>query len=315
MAGRKTICNLRYFPLEVGFFDDHKIISIEEEFSIKGGYLAVRLLAMVYSDKGYYMEWPDKFEFTIAKRVGNNFTGALVSEIFKCCIKHDLFSKEMFEKYKIVTSKGIQERWQNVMIGLRRKVEYEEKFWLITSEDKVISSEEIAKDVTGNGTPAAEITQKGIEVNGNELNTSASAPPQPRVGTGKKEETTPHWEALVDIWFRFNQDQFGDKPSFKGADPKNLKKILCILEKRATGSKVEWTEPEAILRFTAFLQAAFDDEWMSKNFLLSNLEKFFDKIILNQIAKTNGHGKNRKNNLNQPAIQPAVVNTSENWGR
>lgn len=139
--------NLHYFPLDVNFFDDHKILLIEEDCGVKGGYLAIRLLAMVY-EQGYYLEWKDGFEVSCAKRVGNNYNGALVLEILKSCLKHGLFSKQMFERDKILTSHGIQKRWLEVMTLLRRKVEIPSAFSLVSSEETPVNSEETTPPTT-----------------------------------------------------------------------------------------------------------------------------------------------------------------------
>ena len=139
--------DLRYFPLDVGFFDNHKTIMIEEDFGVKGGYLAIRLMAMVY-EKGYFLEWRGKAEFSCAKRVGNGYTSALVCEILNSCLKHGLFDRSLFDKYGILTSKGIQERWLEVMKGMRRKHEVNVQYWLVSSEDNKVSSEETTMPAT-----------------------------------------------------------------------------------------------------------------------------------------------------------------------
>lgn len=140
--------NLYYFPLNVDFFEDPKVLSIEEASGLKGGYIAIRLMALVYQTNGWYLEWPDKFEMIIAKRIGNGVTGALVVEVLKDCLRHGLFHRDAFEKKGIITSRGIQKRWKMVMNQLRRSGSVTEaessEYWLISSEETAISSEETA---------------------------------------------------------------------------------------------------------------------------------------------------------------------------
>lgn len=263
--------NLQYFPLDVDFFDDHKVISIEETAQIKGGYIALRLMAMVYADKGYYLEWPDKFEFTAAKRIGNGVTGALVGEIFKLCLKHELFSKEIFDRYRIVTSAGIQKRWLRVMNDLRRKVVITSEYWLVSSEETGVSSEETQP-------PDTESTQKEIKVN--EIKVKENSLPQ--AAPAAADDPEPFWQKFVDIWFEFGKQKFGEQPSFKQQDPKILKRIIQLLKKRAALKKAEWSEETGPRRFLLFLEGAFCDAWLSKHFLLKNLETQFDQIIQRQ---------------------------------
>lgn len=119
----------------------------------------------------------------------------------------------------------------------------------------------------------------------------AQAPPPPlkKSSSGKTknkdEPPEPHWQALLTTWFAFNRKKFGDDPSFERDDPKILKRIVKRLRKRAEKQQAEWTEREAVSRFQKFLDKCFADKWLAANFLLNNLEKQFDKIILN-------HGNN-----------------------
>lgn len=142
---RPTKSNLYYFPLDVDFFEDPKTLSIEETCGVKGGYVAIRLMAMVYQTNGWYLEWPEKFEVIVAKRVGNGVTGAFVMDVLKSCLKHGLFHKETFDQKGIITSRGIQKRWKMVMEQLRRttsiKAAENSDCWFISSEETPVSSE------------------------------------------------------------------------------------------------------------------------------------------------------------------------------
>lgn len=177
MAGRKVIHGLKYFPLELGFFEDHKILLIEERHKVEGGYCALRLIAMIY-EQGYFMQWLPFQEVSTAKRIGNGFTGEKVLEILNTCLEVDLFNKELFECQHILTSHGIQKRWLQVQILLRRKVDSSMEYWLLEDEkpttreapQPVITSEVIAipsEDMTITSeeipVPATLITQKKIK--------------------------------------------------------------------------------------------------------------------------------------------------------
>lgn len=102
-------------------------------------------------------------------------------------------------------------------------------------------------------------------------------------------ETTSHWQELVEVWFDYNKNKFGDKPSFAGQDPRHFKKIIQILEKRAAERNVDWTMEIATNRLQAFLEQAFKDKWLSENFLLCHLNNFIDKIILKQNGNNTSH--------------------------
>jgi hypothetical protein len=98
----------------------------------------------------------------------------------------------------------------------------------------------------------------------------------------KKERITePHWQDMVDVYFNFCQARFNEKPTFDGSAPRDLKNILQALRKRATDAGLEWTLSVAKNRLWRFLDHAYSDSWLSKNFLLSNLNRQKDKIFFN----------------------------------
>ena len=133
--------SLEYFPLDVDFYDDPKILLIEEQFGIKGGYIANRLLCWIYRN-GYYTNWNEEIALVFAKRVGNGITHALVNEIVNALLKRSFFNKSLFERCGILTSKGIQKRWVKIMLDSKRKARLKDEFDLINTEETPISSEE-----------------------------------------------------------------------------------------------------------------------------------------------------------------------------
>lgn len=118
----------------------------------------------------------------------------------------------------------------------------------------------------------------------------------------KKEKVTEHWQALVDIWFKFYLEQKKEEPTFGGPEGKQLKEIVDRLRKRADKrreTKPElgpWDEKNACDTLLHFLQYAHGIEWIKNNFLLSNILKQFDKIIADAAAgtTTQQHGINTK---------------------
>lgn len=83
------------------------------------------------------------------------------------------------------------------------------------------------------------------------------------------------------------------KPSFVGAETKHLKSLVKELRQRAEQSGVEWTEHEAKKRFELFLRRAFEDDFISKNFMLRIISNNRTKIFNNQITpKKNGKRTN-----------------------
>ena len=88
---------------------DDKFELIESEFGLKGFAIVVKLYQKIYGGEGYYCEWNDDVVLLFAKK--NGLGGNIVSEIVDKCIQRGIFSGEMYEKYGILTSHGIQRRY------------------------------------------------------------------------------------------------------------------------------------------------------------------------------------------------------------
>ncbi|MBC9915028.1 DUF4373 domain-containing protein [Chitinophaga varians] len=111
---------LMYFPMDVDLFDDPKLLMVEEEHGIQGGYIALRLLCWIYR-QGYYTNWNNEMSYIFAKRIGNAVTGALVTAVVHTLVKRGFFDERMYTEFAILTSKGIQKRWQKIIRDAKRK--------------------------------------------------------------------------------------------------------------------------------------------------------------------------------------------------
>ena len=96
-----------YFPLDVTL--NAKFELIEAEFRLTGFGVVVHLLQEIYGKAGYYIEWTEEVALLFARKVG--LGGSAVSEIIEASIRRGMFDKEKYDKYHVLTSKGIQERY------------------------------------------------------------------------------------------------------------------------------------------------------------------------------------------------------------
>ena len=115
-----------YFPLDVAL--DEKFELIEAEFGLTGFGVVVKLLQKIYGGQGYYVEWTNEVALLFAKRVG--LGGGVVSEIVEASVKRGIFDKTLYDKYHILTSKGIQKRYFEA-VGRRKSVEVEGAYLLV----------------------------------------------------------------------------------------------------------------------------------------------------------------------------------------
>lgn len=115
-----------YFPLDCQL--DNKFALIEAEFGLKGFAVVVKLLQRIYGQQGYYCEFTNEIELLFSREIG--LSGNLVSEIVSAAIRRGIFDKDMFDKYQILTSVGIQERYLEA-VSRRKNVEVKKQYLLL----------------------------------------------------------------------------------------------------------------------------------------------------------------------------------------
>lgn len=136
--GRNKKVGLDYFPFDIDFFQDLRIRKLIKYQGGKAVTVYALLLCNIYK-QGYYMRWDEELPFFVSEQTG--FEEAYIREVIKCCLVIGLFSKELYDSEKILTSKGIQERYQKICDLCRRNNEIYE-YNIISSEDISFSSEE-----------------------------------------------------------------------------------------------------------------------------------------------------------------------------
>lgn len=108
---------LDYFPFEVDFFQDIRIRKLIKYQGGKAITVYALLLCTIYKN-GYYVEWDKELPFILSEQSG--YTEAYIQEVIDCCMNIGLLSKELFESAKVLTSKGVQERYRSICKASRR---------------------------------------------------------------------------------------------------------------------------------------------------------------------------------------------------
>lgn len=127
---RPTKKGLDYFPLDVDFLSDLKVRRIIKACGKEAVHILVALLANIYRDEGYYVLWDDDLAFLVADEVGTK--EGTVEELVRKAVQVKFFDKDIFDKYSVLTSKGIQNRYI-LATKERKKVELEFRY-LLTNE-------------------------------------------------------------------------------------------------------------------------------------------------------------------------------------
>lgn len=128
---------LDYFPFDVDFFQDIRIRKLIKYQGGKAVTVYALLLCTIYRN-GYYAEWDKELPFIISEQSG--YTEAYIQEVIDCCLNIGLLSKELFESDKVLTSKGLQERYRRICSSSRRNSVIAE-YNLIPADEKPENSQ------------------------------------------------------------------------------------------------------------------------------------------------------------------------------
>lgn len=164
---------LDYFELDCHL--DEKIKLIQAEFGLKGFAVVVLLFKEIYGGQGYYMSWDDEMllVFMAENGVGRGDAN-LITDIIRACIRRGIFSAELFEKYRILTSRGIQKRYFRA-VARRGKVEVKEEYLLVKVDQKLVNADKNSINADKNSINVCKSTQRREEKS-REENNRADAP-------------------------------------------------------------------------------------------------------------------------------------------
>lgn len=152
---------LDYYPLDCYFLDDIKIRKILRANGSGSIAVLIDLLSNIYRDEGYYMQWDDDICFLVADKVGTS--EASVSEVVKKALQVEFFNQELFKKYKILTSRGIQSRFLEAT-GRRKEVTLYQEY-LLTNE---VHEYKNTKIVTETELSGVNVYNNSVNVDNNE---------------------------------------------------------------------------------------------------------------------------------------------------
>ena len=134
--------SLNYFSISTGFTKDRKIRRLMAKYNADGPLVYIQMLELIYGDKGYFLEWDNGIPLDISYDL-KWIKEETINEIILYCMdeKVGLFDKGLYDKHNIITSRGIQKRWSNFMIKLRRKSDINSEFNLLNDEDTGVNDD------------------------------------------------------------------------------------------------------------------------------------------------------------------------------
>jgi hypothetical protein len=124
-VARPTRQGVDYFPLDVHL--DNKFKFVEIKFGLEGFAVVIKILQEIYA-QGYFCEWGEDEKLLFSNEHNINFDR--LNEISRECLERDIFDLDLHEKHKILTSRGIQSRYKEI-VRRRKDVDITREYILI----------------------------------------------------------------------------------------------------------------------------------------------------------------------------------------
>ena len=100
---------LDYFPFDVQFFSNDKLLAVSVEYGLKGEISVVHLLCAIYRN-GYFIEWNDCTRIRLLKELPG-VSADLLDKVVRRLVDWEFFDKTLFDTAMVLTSVSIQSRY------------------------------------------------------------------------------------------------------------------------------------------------------------------------------------------------------------
>lgn len=105
---------------------DDKFKFIEIKYNLEGFAIVIKLMQRIYS-LGYWCKWGEDELLLFSDEIKTN--SDLVQNVVNECLDRGIFDKQLHDDYGILTSKGVQKRYKEI-VRRRKDVEVTEEYTL-----------------------------------------------------------------------------------------------------------------------------------------------------------------------------------------
>ncbi len=114
------------------FSSDVKIDKLLDAHGWNGFGVYFFLCQMAFGSHGYYYEWSYELCASTARKMGGSIGAGTVRETVDYCLQIGLFEKRLFDRWQVLTSRGIQKSYLVVLKSKRRQgTEIFSDYWLL----------------------------------------------------------------------------------------------------------------------------------------------------------------------------------------
>lgn len=130
---RPKMDGLLYFPFDTDFFyADNKIRALRSRYGCDGLVIYIYLLTEIYRN-GYFIKWDEDSEDNIIAAL--NLSEGLIKQVISFLVSRSLLTSILVNLDTVITSPGIQKRYQEAVKGLKRDIFVDEDIWLLETTE------------------------------------------------------------------------------------------------------------------------------------------------------------------------------------
>lgn len=124
---------ISYFPLDVGFLEDTKLKVLKAKYGSDGVMIFIYIMCRIYRE-GYYTRADEDFYYIVSMDL--NMSIDKVEQVMTFLLGRSMLDEQLFKSDAILTSAGIQERWQKAIAVRASKtpIEVVGKYWRLSAE-------------------------------------------------------------------------------------------------------------------------------------------------------------------------------------
>lgn len=246
---------LLYFSLDTDFFyADRRIRALKSRFGSDGIVLYIYLLTEIYRE-GYYTRWNTDSIESAMDELG--FTEGLIEQIMTFLVSRSLLMKVsiLAGSDTVITSPGIQKRYQEAAKSLRRDVIVNREIWLLNEDETALfikfdsNSDKPSSNPDKSSKNESNYSKNPLKENKtnkskdkNKENKTAEKPPPPTASQMISERSfSPEVDASVREWVKYKIEKR------QGYKPTGLRNFLSQVE-----NNVQKYGAEAVARLIHF---------------------------------------------------------------
>ncbi len=148
-----------FFSLDCQMDDEIKYI--EAEFGLDGFATVIKLWQAIYGNKGYYMAFPRNVRLMFSQQIRKGV--GFVDEVVARCMDYGVFDRQIYKKYGVLTSVGVQKRYAK-MTERRNLLKIDGRYLLISAPENWVIVNDNSVNVDNNGENVDKNTESKVNV-------------------------------------------------------------------------------------------------------------------------------------------------------